>query len=221
MAMTILRIMLVDDHELVRLGLRTLLSRYPQFEVVAEAAEANDAVLKAFHYKPDIVVMDIRLSGKSGIEATREILSRQETKVIMLTSYAEDELLFEAISAGASGYVLKRIGSDELVRALETVGRGESLLDPAVTQRVFQRMRESARQAEDASFATLTDQELRVLALLTEGKTNKEIAGEIFLSERTVRNYVSSILDKLALSSRAEAAAYAVRHHIEEHLPDG
>jgi two-component system, NarL family, response regulator DevR len=221
MAMMILRIMLVDDHELVRLGLRTLLSRYPQFEVVAEAAEANDAVLKAFHYKPDIVVMDIRLSGKSGIEATREILSRQETKVIVLTSYAEDELLFEAISAGASGYVLKRIGSDELVRALETVGRGESLLDPAVTQRVFQRMRESARQAEDASFATLTDQELRVLALLTEGKTNKEIAGEIFLSERTVRNYVSSILDKLALSSRAEAAAYAVRHHIEEHLPDG
>lgn len=220
MAMTILRILLVDDHELVRLGLRTLLSRYPQFEVVAEAAEANDAVLKAFHYKPDIVVMDIRLSGKSGIEATREILSRQETKVIMLTSYAEDELLFEAISAGASGYVLKRIGSDELVRALETVGRGESLLDPAVTQKVFQRMRESARLAEDASFATLTEQELRVLALLTEGKTNKEIAGEIFLSERTVRNYVSSILDKLALSSRAEAAAYAVRHHIEEHLPD-
>lgn len=220
MAMTILRILLVDDHELVRLGLRTLLSRYPQFEVVAEAAEANDAVLKAFHYKPDIVVMDIRLSGKSGIEATREILSRQETKVIMLTSYAEDELLFEAISAGASGYVLKRIGSDELVRALETVGRGESLLDPAVTQKVFQRMRESARQAEDATFATLTEQELRVLALLTEGKTNKEIAGEIFLSERTVRNYVSSILDKLALSSRAEAAAYAVRHHIEEHLPD-
>jgi two-component system, NarL family, response regulator DevR len=220
MAMTILRILLVDDHELVRLGLRTLLSRYPQFEVVAEAAEANDAVLKAFHYKPDIVVMDIRLSGKSGIEATREILSRQETKVIMLTSYAEDELLFEAITAGASGYVLKRIGSDELVRALETVGRGESLLDPAVTQKVFQRMRESARQAEDATFATLTDQELRVLALLTEGKTNKEIAGEIFLSERTVRNYVSSILDKLALASRAEAAAYAVRHHIEEHHPD-
>jgi two-component system, NarL family, response regulator DevR len=220
MAMTILRIMLVDDHELVRLGLRTLLSRYPQFEVVAEAAEANDAVLKAFHYKPDIVVMDIRLVGKSGIEATREILSRQETKVIMLTSYAEDELLFEAITAGASGYVLKRIGSDELVRALETVGRGESLLDPAVTQKVFQRMRESSRQAEDAAFATLTDQELRVLALLTEGKTNKEIAGEIFLSERTVRNYVSAILDKLALASRAEAAAYAVRHHIEEHHPD-
>src|SRR5690606_770657 len=132
-------------------------------------------------YRPDIVVMDIRLPGKSGIDATREIVERQpQTKVIMLTSYAEDELLFEAIADGAAGYVLKRINSDELVRALDTVAQGESLLDPAVTQQVFQRVRESARQAEDAAFATLTDQELRVLALLTEGKTNKEIAAEIF-----------------------------------------
>jgi two-component system, NarL family, response regulator DevR len=219
MVMT-LRILLVDDHELVRLGLRTLLSRYPQFEVVAEAAEANDAVFKASHYKPDIVIMDIRLGGKSGIEATREIVRRQGTKVIMLTSYAEDELLFDAIAAGASGYLLKRIGSEDLIRALERIALGESLLDPAVTSKVFQRMRESARQAEDAAFARLTDQELRVLALLTGGKTNKEIASEIFLSERTVRNYVSSILDKLVLSSRAEAAAYAVRHHLDEHLPE-
>jgi DNA-binding NarL/FixJ family response regulator len=215
-----LRVLLVDDHELVRLGLKTLLSRYPRFEVVAEAGDASEAVIKALHYHPDIVIMDIRLSGKSGIEATREIIEQQpETKVVMLTSYAEDELLFDAIAAGAKGYVLKRIGSAELVRALETVARGESLLDPAMTQKVFQRMRESARQAEDAAFATLTDQELRVLALVTEGKTNKEIAAKIFLSERTVRNYVSSILDKLNLSSRAEAAAYAVRHHLDEHLP--
>jgi two-component system, NarL family, response regulator DevR len=216
----ILRVMLVDDHELVRLGLKTLLSRYPHFEVVAEAGDAAEALVKVLHYRPDVVVMDIRLPGKSGIEATREIVKRlPETKVVMLTSYAEDDLLFDAITAGAAGYVLKRIGSDELVHALETVGRGESLLDPGVTQKVFRRMRESARQAEDAAFATLTDQEVRVLALLTQGKTNKEIASEIFLSERTVRNYVSSILDKLDLSSRAEAAAYAVRHHIEAHLP--
>jgi two-component system, NarL family, response regulator DevR len=219
MGMMLLRVMLVDDHELVRLGLKTLLSRYPHFEVVAEAGDAAEAVVKALHYQPDVVVMDIRLPGKSGIEATREIIARlPETRVIMLTSYAEDELLFDAITAGASGYVLKRIGSDDLVHALETVGRGESLLDPAVTQKVFRRMRESARHAEDAAFSSLTNQELRVLALLTQGKTNKEIGAEIFLSERTVRNYVSSILDKLDLTSRAEAAVYAVRHHIESHL---
>jgi two-component system, NarL family, response regulator DevR len=216
----LLRVMLVDDHELVRLGLKTLLSRFPQFEVVAEAGDGAEAVVKALHYRPDVVVMDIRLSGKSGIEATREIIAQlPKTRVIMLTSYAEDELLFDAITAGASGYVLKRIGSDDLVHALETVGRGESLLDPAVTQKVFRRMRESARQAEDAAFGALTNQELRVLALLTQGKTNKEIGAEIYLSERTVRNYVSSILDKLDLTSRAEAAVYAVRHHIESHLP--
>ncbi|MCB0117010.1 MAG: response regulator transcription factor [Caldilineaceae bacterium] len=216
-----LRVMLVDDHELVRIGLKTLLSRYPAFEVVAEAAEAAEAVLKVQHYRPDIVVMDIRLGGRSGIDATRDILAQTpETKVVMLTSYPEDDLLFDAITAGASAYVLKHIGGGELINVLDAVGRGESVLDPAVTQRVFHKLRESARQSEDAAFATLTDQELRILALLTDGKTNKEIAGEIFLSERTVRNYVSSILDKLDLSSRAEAAAYAVRHHIESHLPD-
>ncbi|MEZ4635400.1 MAG: response regulator transcription factor [Caldilineaceae bacterium] len=216
-----LRVMLVDDHELVRIGLKTLLSRYPAFEVVAEAADAAEAVLKVQHYRPDIVVMDIRLGGRSGIDATRDILAQTpETKVVMLTSYPEDDLLFDAITAGASAYVLKHIGGGELITVLDAVGRGESVLDPAVTQRVFHKLRESARQSEDAAFATLTDQELRILALLTDGKTNKEIAGEIFLSERTVRNYVSSILDKLDLSSRAEAAAYAVRHHIESHLPD-
>jgi DNA-binding NarL/FixJ family response regulator len=140
-------------------------------------------------------------------------------KVIMLTSYADEDVLFDAIAAGASGYVLKQIGSDDLVRALERVGRGESLLDPAVTQKVFQRVRASARRAEDAAFGALTDQELQILALITEGLTNKEIAGRVFLSEKTVRNYVSSILAKLDLSSRAEAAAYAVRHHIQNHLP--
>ena len=164
--------------------------------------------------------MDVRLPGKSGVEATEEIMQRRpETKVIVLTSYAEDDILFDAISAGAAGYVLKQIGSDDLVRALMTVGRGESLLDPAVTQKVFQQVRTNARHAEDEYFAALTDQELTILGLMTDGLTNKEIAHHVFLSEKTVRNYVSSILGKLNVTSRAEAAVYAVRHHIENHLP--
>lgn len=217
-----LRILLVDDHEIVRLGLKALLSRYPHFEVIAEARDAQEALEHTVRLEPDIVVMDIRLPGKNGIEATRDIVeTRPETKVIMLTSHADDDVLFDAISAGASGYVLKQIGSDDLVRALETVGRGESMLDPALTQKVFQRVRESARRAEDEYFAALTEQEINILALITEGLTNREIAERVFLSEKTVRNYVSSILSKLDLSSRAEAAAYAVRHHILEHIQGG
>lgn len=216
-----LRILLVDDHEIVRLGIKSLLERYPQFEVVGEAANAQEALEKTLYFQPDVVVMDVRLPGKNGIEATREILKhRPETKIIVLTSYAEDDILFDAIAAGAAGYVLKQIGSDDLVRALMTVGRGESLLDPAVTQKVFQQVRSHARQAEDEYFASLTEQELTILGFVTEGLTNKEIARRVFLSEKTVRNYVSSILSKLNVASRAEAAVYAVRHHIEEHLPD-
>jgi two-component system response regulator DevR len=215
-----MRILLVDDHEVVRLGLKALLSRNPKFHVVAEAGSAGDAIDKVTRYKPDVVVMDIRLPGKSGIEATREIVQKHpDTKVIMLTSYAEDDLLFEAISAGAAGYVLKQIGSGELVRALETIGRGESLIDPALTQKVFQRVREASRKAEDEAFGSLSDQELKILSLVAKGKTNKEIAETIFLSEKTVRNYVSSILSKLHLSTRAEAAGYAVQHHVTDHLP--
>lgn len=163
--------------------------------------------------------MDIRLPGRSGIEATQEIIKNlPETKVIVLTSYAEDALLFDAILAGASGYVLKQIGSGELVQALERVGRGESLLDPAVTQKVFDRVRKTAREAQGTAFAALTERELQVLALIAEGKTNKEIAEKVFLSEKTIRNYVSSILDKLNVANRAEAAAYAVKHNLGGHL---
>jgi len=215
-----LKILLVDDHEVVRLGLKALLSRYPNFQVVAEASNAAEAIARTAEVKPDVVVMDIRLPGKSGIEATREIvLKHPHTKVIMLTSYAEDELLFDAIAAGASGYVLKQIGSNELVRALETIGRGESLLDPALTQKVFQRVRDASRKAEDEAFAELNNQELKIIALIAEGKSNKAIADHVYLSEKTVRNYVSSILSKLHLSSRAEAAAYAVKHRVQDHLP--
>lgn len=210
-----LKILLVDDHEVVRLGLKSLLARYPEFEVVAEAATADEAVSLTERYKPDVVVMDIRLPGKSGIEATREIVEKGgDSKIIMLTSYADDELLFDAISAGASGYVLKQIDSGELITALQRIGSGESLLDPAVTQKVFKKMRENSLKAEMEAFGGLTDQELKVLALVAKGKRNKQIAADVFLSEKTVRNYVSSILSKLSLSTRSEAAGYAVKHRI-------
>lgn len=215
-----LKILLVDDHEVVRLGIKALLSNYPEFEVVAEAASADEAVKEAKTYKPDAIIMDIRLPGKSGIEATREIMEiLPDTKVIMLTSFAEDDLLFDAINAGAYGYILKQIGSDDLINALEAIGRGEALLDPALTQKVFRRVREASRKATDEAFATVSDQEIRILHLISKGKTNKEIAAEIFLSEKTVRNYVSSILSKLNLRTRSEAAAYAVKHSVEDHIP--
>lgn len=210
-----LRIILVDDHEVVRIGLRTLLARHPQFEIVDEAAGASEAIEKTLRLKPDVVVMDIRLPGESGIEACREIVGRQpQTKVIMLTSYAEDEMLFDAIVAGASGYVLKQIGSGELVRALDIVGRGETLIDPLLTQKLLTKVRQAARLADDHAFANLNDQEVKILTLIAEGKTNREIAEQVSLSEKTVRNYVSIILSKLNLTSRAQAATYATIHHI-------
>jgi two-component system response regulator DevR len=214
-----LKIIIVDDHEVVRLGLRTLLDRHPNFTVVDEAATVKEAVQKTLLLLPDVVIMDIRLLGGSGIDACRRIIEQApQVKVIMLTSYAEDEMLFDAIAAGACGYVLKQIGSDDLIRAIEAVGRGEALLDPALTQRVFARVREAARKEHEEAFNSLTDQELRVLAQVAEGKTNREIAKALFLGEGTVRNYVSSILRKLNLTNRAEAAAYAVEHHLKEFL---
>ncbi len=213
------RILLVDDHEVVRLGLRTLLERHPNFEVVAEASTAREAIERVKQYSPDVVVMDIRLPGGSGIEACEEITENYpNSKVIMLTSYAEDEMLFSAIRAGAAGYVLKQIGGDDLMRAIEAVGRGEALLDPAVTQRIFQEVRKAAKEEEASAFAALTQQEKHVLVLVSEGKTNREIAKALFLGEGTVRNYVSSILSKLGVSNRAEAAAYAVEHNLRDHI---
>jgi two-component system response regulator DevR len=213
------RILLVDDHEIVRLGLKALLERQPHFEVVAEASTARDAVEKVEAFSPDVVVMDIRLPGGSGIEACEEIVARcPNSKVIMLTSYAEDEMLFSAIRAGAAGYVLKQIGSDDLVHAIEAVSRGEAMLDPAVTQRIFQEVRKAAKEEEASAFSALTQQEKHVLLLVSEGKTNREIAKALFLGEGTVRNYVSSILSKLGVSNRAEAAAYAVEHNLRDYL---
>ncbi len=215
-----LRVLLVDDHEVVRLGLRSLLERYlSEFQVVGEAASGREAIKLVEQLQPDVVVMDIRLPGLSGIEACESIIQEYpETKVIMLTSYAEDEMLFSAIRAGAAGYVLKQIGSDDLVRALRAVGRGEALLDPAVTRRVFQEVRKAVREEEASAFAALSQQEKHVLLLVAEGKTNREIAKHLYLGEGTVRNYVSSILSKLGVSNRAEAAAYAVEHNLRSHI---
>lgn len=213
------RILLVDDHEVVRLGLKSLLERHPQFDIIAEASTAREALEMVGNHHPDVVVMDIRLPGTSGIEVCEEITSRfPDTRVIMLTSYAEDEMLFSAIRAGASGYILKQIASEDLVRALEAVGRGEALLDPAVTQRVFQEVRRAVKEEEASAFAHLSQQEKHVLLLVSEGKTNREIAKALFLGEGTVRNYVSSILSKLGVNNRAEAAAYAVEHNLREYI---
>lgn len=213
------RILLVDDHEVVRLGLKALLEQHPHFEVIAEAGTAKEAIEQVERFLPDVVLMDIRLPGASGIEACEEITNNYpDTKVIMLTSYAEDEMLFSAIRSGASGYVLKQIGAEDLMKAIEAVGRGEALLDPAVTQRVFQEVRRAVREEEASAFANLSQQEKHVLLLVSEGRTNREIAKALFLGEGTVRNYVSSILSKLGVSNRAEAAAYAVEHNLRDYL---
>ncbi len=217
--MSKIRLLLVDDHEVVRVGLRALLSRQPDFEVVDEAASGQEAVRKALLHRPEVVIMDVRLNGMSGIEACREITqSAPDIKVIMLTSYGDDDTLFEAIAAGASGYVLKQIGSNDLIKSIETVGRGDSTLDPTTTSRVFARMREQARKKEESAFSDLTEQELKVLAYLAEGKTNREIADVLSLGEGTVRNYVSSVFSKLHVNNRAEAAAYAAAHNIRDYL---
>ncbi len=217
--MSSLRILLVDDHEVVRLGLRSLLDHHPNFEVIGEAAAEAEAVQKALDLEPDIVLMDIRLAGGSGVDACQQITAANgNIKVVMLTSYAEDEMLFAAIRSGAAGYVLKQVGSNDLIRAIEAASRGEATLDPSLTQRVFSEIRHSIQKEEAAAFGDLTAQEMQVLALIAEGKTNREIASALFLSEGTVRNYVSSILSKLGVSNRAEAAAYAIQHHLKDYL---
>lgn len=217
--MTKKTILLVDDHEVVRIGLKSLLEHNDQFVVVAEAGTAKEAVEMVEKHHPDAVLMDIRLPGPSGIDATEEITQRwPDVRVVILTSYAEDDMLFSAIRAGASGYVLKQIGADGLISAIEAACRGEALLDPAVTQRVFQEVRRAVKEEEAAAFADLSQQEKHVLALVSEGKTNREIAEALFLGEGTVRNYVSSILSKLDVSNRAEAAAYAVTHSLKEYI---
>jgi DNA-binding NarL/FixJ family response regulator len=210
------RLLVVDDHEVVRQGLVALLDRRPNFQVVAEAGTVEEALAQARLHQPDIVIMDVRLPDGSGVEACREIRADlPDTRVVMLTSFPDDEAVLSAIVAGAAGYLLKQIRARDLVSALEAVGRGESLLDPAVTERVLARVRQIASGEIHDELAGLTPQERKILLLVAEGKTNKAIAAEIFLSDKTVKNYVSSILAKLNLERRAQAAAFVARHRLE------
>ena len=210
-----LSLMIVDDHEVVRQGLVALLGRRPEFHVVAEAGTVAEAIAAARRFRPDLIVMDVRLPDGSGIEACREIrATRPETRVVMLTSYPDEEAVLSAIIAGASGYLLKQIRGRDLVTALESVGRGESLLDPAVTEKVLERVRRLATGGAGDELADLTAQERKILLLVADGKTNKEIASEVFLSDKTVKNYVSSILSKLNLQRRTQAAAFVAKHHL-------
>jgi two-component system, NarL family, response regulator DevR len=208
-----LRVLLVDDHEVVRSGLAALLKSTEDIVVAGEAGTVKEAIEQAERARPDVVVMDVRLADGSGIEATREIRARRpKTQVLMLTSFADDEALFASIMAGASGYVLKQVKGGELVRAIRAVGQGDSLLDPAVTKSVLDRLRKGKHLMKDEKLARLSPQEERILSLVAAGKTNKEIGEELHLAEKTVKNYVSSILSKLEVARRAEAAAYLARH---------
>ncbi len=218
---TPLRILIVDDHAVVRAGLKMVLEQQPDFIVVAEAESGSEAVRQAQTHRPDIVVMDIRMpGGLSGIEACEQINEHvPDSKVIMLTSYAEDELVMDAVRAGAVGYVLKRVGSNDLIDAIRTIGRGDALIDPSMTKALLEEVRQAAQVKEASAFSGLTPQEMRILALMVEGLTNREIAAQLFLGEGTVRNYVGNILSKLQVSNRAEAAVFAVKNHIERHLP--
>jgi two-component system, NarL family, response regulator DevR len=208
----VIKVMLVDDHEVVRTGLRSMLEAFDDMEVVAEAAGANEALHRARAAKPDVVVMDVRLGEESGVEACRDIRAEQpEVAVLMLTSYSDDQALFDSIMAGASGYVLKQIRGTDLVDGIRRVAVGESLLDPAVTARVLDRLRNPAPR-HDPRLARLTPTEERIVEMIASGLTNRAIGERLHLAEKTVKNYVSTILAKLEVSRRAEAAVYWSEH---------
>ncbi len=213
----IVTILIADDHAVVRRGLKTLLEQHSSFKVVAEAETGNEAVEMAQATHPDVAVLDIRMPGMSGIEACRQIVnSVEDCKVIMLTAYMEEDLLFAAIKAGAVGYVLKMVGRNELVHAVERASNGEGFLDSGMTATVFQEVYKAGKSKHSTAFSVLTSREVAVLTLVTRGMTNRQIATKLYLSEGTTRNYVSSMLAKLAVANRAEAAAFAVKHGIDE-----
>jgi two-component system, NarL family, response regulator DevR len=208
-----LRVMIVDDHEVVRDGIKALLAEEEGLTIAGEAGSVREAIDRADGARPDVVVMDIRLPDGSGIDATREIRARlPNTQVLMLTTFADDEALFASIMAGAAGYVLKQVQGGDLVRAIRAVGAGQNLLDPTVTKGVLDRLRQGKHLLGDERLARLSAQEERILGEVAAGKTNREIGIDLKLAEKTVKNYVSSILSKLEVARRAEAAAYLARH---------
>jgi DNA-binding NarL/FixJ family response regulator len=212
-----LRLLIVDDHEVVRAGLRMLLKRWPNIDVVGEAATAADGVEQSRTQEPDVVLMDMRLPDGSGVDACREIRANSpHTKVVFLTAFADEDAVMSAIFAGADGYLLKQIAGDALVNAIETVARGHSILDPLVTRAVLDGMRSMSTPSEPARQTSLSPQEQHVLALVAEGKTNKEIAADLGLSYKTVKNYLSNVFQKLQVSHRSQAAAMYARRRGNE-----
>ena len=208
--MSELRVLLVDDHEVVRAGIKALLDAQDDIVVVGEAGTAEEGIRRVGYDEPDVVVLDVRLPDASGVEACREIRSRfPEVKVLMLTSFADEEALMSAILAGASGYVLKRVKTTDLVDDIRKVGAGESLLDSDMTERLFERLRTGPQ--EDPVLSRLSKQERTIVTHIADGLTNKQIAEEMFLAEKTVKNYVSNLLAKMGMSRRSEAAAYVAR----------
>ncbi len=207
-----IRLMLVDDHEVVRIGLRTLLDRTGIIQVIGEASTVAEGVAETIRLKPDVVLLDIRLPDGTGIDACREIRTAcPDTRVIFLTSFADDDAVLAAIFGGADGYLLKEIGGETLIRSIQSVASGRSILDPAVTQSVLARMRAAPTQTTTGHAEPITPQEQRVLALVADGKTNKEIAAALSLSDKTVKNYLSHVYKKLQLTRRSQAAAFYVR----------
>lgn len=213
--MATIRVFLLDDHEVVRRGLADLLDLEADLEVVGEAGSAADARVRIPATRPDVAVLDVRLPDGTGVEVCRDIREdNPDVKCLMLTSYSDDEALFDAIMAGASGYVLKDIRGNDLVEAIRQVASGKSLLDPSLTQRVLERLRNGDK--EDPRIAGLSEQEKRILELIGEGLTNRQIGAQMHLAEKTVKNYVSSLLAKLGMERRTQAAAYVARINAEQ-----
>ena len=206
------RVLIVDDHEVVRVGLRTMLSREDSISAVGEAATATDAVAESCRLQPDVVLMDVRLSGDSGVDACRAIRdSCPATRVLFLSSYQNDEAVLAAVIGGAAGYLLKEVNAEALLRAIHTVAQGQSILDPAITQPLLTRMQLQKGVAAKPPRTPLSTQQQRVLALVAEGKTNKEIGASLELSDKTVKNYIRFIFQKLNVTRRAQAAAFFIR----------
>lgn len=214
-----IRVLLVDDHEIVRLGLMTLINDQPEMQVVGEVGTAAEALACMEKLLPDVVLMDIRLPGTSGIEATRQIAQNfPQSKIIILTSYRDDDLVMQAIRAGAMGYVLKQVGNRELLRAINAASHGEALLDPVAAAQLLAHVRRVEQKLHDQAFNPLSERELDVLAEVVRGKTNFEIGQTLNLQEKTVRNYISNILEKMNLSNRIELAVYAIQNNLLERL---